>query len=260
MRMIDATLVRGHFLTLALRSLGNRIAALLLFASALLLVAAALRLVAFHDGHVESEALFRIGGYPLVSAMLLLGWVLGRFPLVATLVLMAGIFSHDRAQGYTRLYAARPVSLISVYGTRFLLLAALAFVLSALVMPAFDLLLLGRWAGGGTLVLTLAYIVVFGGLTAFLSLWTRADAWIALLLAILAIGWHTLRSADLLTSAPPAAREAVTLMLPPHGALFALESAFAGMAPIPWDAFLYAASYGIVLLAITALLLGRKEI
>jgi hypothetical protein len=258
--MSDAGTVRAHFLTLALRSLRTRIIALIGFVIALLLVAAALRAVALHEGHVEPDALFRLGGYPLVSFMLLLGWVLGRFPLIAILVLLSGFFSQDRAAGHARLYAARPVSLTWIYGARFIMLAGIAFLLSAIVMPVFDLLLLGRWAGAGTLVLITAYIIVFGGLTAFLSLWTRADAWVALLLAILAIGWHTLRSADLLDTAPAAAREAITLALPPHAALFALEGAFGQLAPIPWDAFALAAGYGIMLLGITALVLERREI
>ena len=43
--------------------------------------------------------------------ILLIGWLVGRFPMIAALVLMQGAFSSDRAAGYARLYAVRPRSL-----------------------------------------------------------------------------------------------------------------------------------------------------
>src|SRR5207302_3939537 len=134
------------------------------------------------------------------------GWMLGRFPLIATLVLMSGIISDDRAAGYTRLYASRPTTLLHVYGARFVALAAVAFVISAVLMPGFDLLMLGTWAGPATLVLIIAYVFVYGGLTLLLSVWTRGDAWIALLIACIALVWDALRRADLLSGAPPGTR------------------------------------------------------
>ncbi|MGH7551450.1 MAG: hypothetical protein ACREMQ_00305 [Longimicrobiales bacterium] len=248
-------------IALSLRALRRRILILLAFTAAFLVAALAARVVTgAHDGHVELDRIFQIGGAPLASAFLLLGWVIGRFPLVAVLVLMAGIFSHDRADGTARLYFARPVSPIAVYGSRFTVLALLAFAISALLMPAFDVILLGQWAGPNTLVLIASYIIAYGGLVAFLSLWTRADSWIALIMGIFAIAWHALRVAGVLEGAAPGVREIVSLILPPHGALFAIETAFAQMLPIPWEAVLVVGLYGTVLLLITALFVGQREI
>lgn len=245
---------------LALRSLRRRLALLLAFAGVFMLAAVTVRAVAAHEGHVEPDALFQLGGYPLVSAILLLGWTLGRFPVIAILVLAAGVFSADLHSGQVRLLAARPASLARIYGARLLTHAALAFLLSAILMPAFDVLLLGQWAGPGTLVLIAAYVIAYGGLVAFLSVLTRADAWIALALALLSIVWATLLSSGFMTGAPALARDVITFLLPPQGAFFRLEGAFAGLEPIPWAAFAYAAGYGLLFLALSGVLIARREI
>jgi hypothetical protein len=249
-----------HLAGLTVRSHRRRILGLVAFVAIALAAASAARiLVADEHGHVNADQLFLLGGYPAVSALLLLGWLLGRFPLIATLVLMAGLVSHDHAEGYARLYAVRPLSPVRVYGTRFVVLGGLAFAVSAVLLPAFDLLLLGTWAGPATLVLILANVLVFGALTAFLSVWTRGDAWIALLLGLAALVWQALRDAGRL-AVPPGVRDVVSFILPPQAALFRLEEAFGDVAPIPWDAFVYAAGYGLVLLVIAALALRRREL
>src|SRR6185436_1858694 len=81
---------------------GRRIGALIGFAILCVLAALAARLTVGEQGHVEVGELFLVGGYPLVSALLLIGWMLGRFPVIATLVLLAGVFSADRTDGYAR--------------------------------------------------------------------------------------------------------------------------------------------------------------
>ena len=246
---------------LAFRALRRRIVLLLVFGSVFIVAAAAARLVTgSHEGHLELDRLFEIGGAPLASALLLLGWVIGRFPLIATLALLAGVFSHDQAHGYSRLYAARPVWWPGVYAARIAVLSALAFAFSAVLMPAFDLILLGDWAGRNTLVLIAAYVVTYGSLTALLSAWTRADAWVALAIAVLAIAWHALRTAGALDGTPPGVREAVTLVLPPQGALVAIEAAYAQQLPIPWPAFLHVSIYGALLLVLAGTSIGTREI
>lgn len=238
----------------------KRILALIAFAALFLAAGAAARLlVADEHGHVDADQLFMVGGYPLVSALLLMGWLLGRFPLIATLVLMAGIVAEDRAVGHARLFAVRPVSPVKLYGTRFLALAGAAFAISAVLLPTFDLLLLGTWAGPATLVLIFANVVLFGGLTALLSVWTRGDAWGTLLLALGALVWDALRRAGALP-VPPGVRDFVGFVLPPQAALFRLEEAFGSIQPIPWDAFLYVIGYGGVMLALAALSIRRREI
>lgn len=246
--------------SLSIRSLRGRILLLLAFGAALLLLAVALRAVGGHDGHVDPDALFRIGGFPLVSIVLLAGYVLGRFPIIATLVMVAGLVSSDLAAGHTRLYAARPVSLLRLYGARLALRCGIAFLISALLLPAFDLILLGNWAGPRTFALIAAYVVAFGGLTAFLSVWFRADAWIAGLLAIVAIAWHALRSAFVAGMGPPFVRDSITMLLPPHGAMTQLERAFSALAPVPWIAFAYAVAYGMFWVLLGGLAIGRRQL
>lgn len=238
----------------------RRILGLVIFGAIFLVGGLAARtLAADPHGHPDPDRLFLIGGYPLVSSLLLMGWLLGRYPLIAVLVLVAGVVSHDRDEGHARLYRVRPISPIRVYGTRFLALAGVALLLSATLMPTFDLVMLGTWAGPATWVLALAYILVYGGLTALLSVWTRADAWIALGIGLVAMIWHALQGAEALP-VPPGARDFIALLLPPHGALLRLEEAFAGVQPIPWDAFAFAAGYGLLALLLAGIALTRREI
>jgi hypothetical protein len=237
----------------------RRILALLVTAALFLAAGATAAALGRQDGHVEFDRLFQIGGYPLISGMLLAGWLIGRFPLVATLVLMAGVVAADREDSRGRLLAVRPAPAAVMYGARFLVLAAAAFLLSAVLLPAFDLIMLGEWAGPATLVLILAHVLVWGGLTALLSVPTGLDAWVALMLALLALVWTSLATAGMLPLAPPIA-DAVAFVLPPQASLFALEGAFADLQPIPWNAFAFAAGYGLVALLLAALLLARREL
>lgn len=244
---------------LTARERAGRLAALAAFA-ALFLIAAGIAALIARDaaGHVNTDRLFRIGGLPLTSGLLFFGWVLGRFPLIAVLVLMAGIVSRDREEKYLRLYAVRPISPLAVYGIRWLSLALLAFALSAVLLPLFDVIMLGEWAGPATFVLIAAYIAVYGGLTALLSVWTRGDVWIALLLAVAAMVWHALLEAGTITIVPVVA-EFVSFVLPPRAAIFALEGAFGDIEPIPWGAFAYAIGYGAVMLLLAGVSLAWRE-
>lgn len=253
--------VRAAFRLAGLELLARRrrILALLAFAALFLAAAATAAALGRESGHVEMDALYQLGGYPLISGLLLVGWLIGRFPLIATLVLMSGIVASDRESGDARLLAVRPISPLLVYGARFAVLAGLAFALSALLMPLFDLIMIGRWGGGATLVLILAHLLVWGGLTALLSTLTSLDAWLALLLGIVAMVWAALAGAGMTPLAPPIA-EALAFILPPVQKLFTLEAAFAGVQAIPWSAFWFCAGYGAVMLIGAAGLLRRREI
>lgn len=225
------------------------------------LMAALLASLFLRDEHgdVHIDSLFVVGGYPAASGLLLIGWLIGRLPLIALLVLMTGVISDDRANGVARLVAVRPVSPVLVYGVRIALLGAIAFLVSALVMPLFDVLMLGEWAGPATLVLIAAYVVAYGGLIAFLSTWTRGDAWLALLLAIVALVWAAFDRAAVIPVAPVLG-DIIGFLLPPQPALFQLEGAFAQIEPIPWDAFAYCVGYGVFFLILAGLSLRQREI
>jgi hypothetical protein len=245
---------------LAVRSRRRRLLALVAFAALFLAAALTGRFIATgKEGGVEMGQLFLVGGYPLVSALLLLGWVLGRFPLIATLVLLAGLVSDDRRDGFLRTYAVRPTSLVRVYGTRWLLFAGLAFLLSIALMPLFDLIMLGKVAGFAYVPLILAYVIAYGGLTALLSVWFRGDAWIALLVAIFALVWNALLTTGTLAGAPPGVTQVITFLVPPQSQFLRLEGAFANIQPIPWDAFFLISAYGALALVAAAASLSLRE-
>lgn len=244
---------------LDLLSRRRRILALLAFAALFMAAAATAAALAGHGDHVEMDTLYQLGGYPLVSGLLLTGWLIGRFPLAATLVLMAGVVAGDRAAGHARILAVRPVPPVLVYGARFVVLAGLAFAISAVLLPLFDLVMLGQWGGLATLILILAHVLVWGGLTALLSTFTSLDAWLTVLLALTAMVWSSLAGAGMTPLAPPIV-DLLTFILPPVDRLFALESAFASVEPIPWDAFWFCAGYGAVTIIAAGLAVRAREI
>jgi ABC-type transport system involved in multi-copper enzyme maturation permease subunit len=247
---------------LFLRSRQRRILGLIAFAMLFLLSAAAARMLVggTEHGQVEMGNLYMVGGYPLVSALLLLGWLIGRYALVAILVMMSGIVSADRRDGTMRLYAARPVSLSRLYLQRFGVAAGVAFVLSAILMPAFDFLLLARWGGPNTLVLITAYILVYGSLTFLLSVWTRGEVWIAMMLAIVAMLWDAVMRAGKLGNSIPGIREVVTMVLPPQSALFKIETAFGAETAMPWDSFAFVVVYSAILIGAALVSMRIREV
>lgn len=249
------------FLTLSLRTRAGRILGLGTFGLLFLAAGATARvLTGSAHGHVELERLFELGGTTLVSALLLLGWLIGRFPMIATLVLMSGVFSDDRGRGHARLYAVRPRSVLVLYGARMLMFALIAFAMSVLLIPAFDLLILNEWSGAGVFALIAAQVLIYASLTALLSVATRADAWVALFLGLLATVWYALRRMDFLQTAAPMIRETVSVLLPPQGALLRVEGAFATAQPVPGDAMLYIAIYALLVLILAGAALARREI
>lgn len=239
----------------------RRIAALLAF-GVLYLVSALIvhKLGVGEHGQVEPDKLLQVGGFTLVSAFLVLGWSIGRFPLIIVLVLVAGLFSNDAAAGYSRLYVAARVRLVALYGLRLALLMLLALALSVMVLPVFDYIILGKPSGAQFYVLVVAYILVFGSLTALFSLFTRADAWAAMFVWIAGMIWHAMLRGGMLDHIPQMILQAVSVVLPPQGALNSIEDAFGNAQSIPWGAFLYVCMYAALILLVAGLALSRKEI
>lgn len=246
---------------MSVRMSPGSIAGLTVFAALFLLSALAARtLSGTEHGQVEIGNLYLVGGYPLVSALLLLGWLIGRYALIATLAMTAGLVSTDRANGTLRLFAVRPASLTRLYALKFLVAATLAFVLSAVLMPAFDLILLGRWAGPNTFVLIASYVLVYGSLTFLLSVWTRGEVWITIMLAIAAMLWDAVLRAGKLAEAAPGVREVITVLLPPQSALFKLETAFGAESALPWDSFGFVLAYSAILIVAALVSLRLREL
>ncbi|MEO5511318.1 MAG: hypothetical protein ABIV28_06200 [Longimicrobiales bacterium] len=239
----------------------RRIAALLLFGLLYLIGALTVRAVGIGEhGQVEPDALQNFGGYPLVSAFLLLGWSIGRYPLVIILVLVGGLFSTDAYAGYARLYAATRVRLITLYGFRLALLMVVAFVMSSVLLPIFDFIILGKLSSPQLLVLVGCYILVFGSITALFSVFTRADAWCTLFAWITAMIWAALGRGGFVTNVPDAVVQGITVVLPPQHALNAIEDAFGNVMPTPWGAVLYVCMYAALMLLVSGYLLSRREI
>ncbi len=245
---------------LDLQARRRRIALLVAFAFVFFAAAVVARVAAGQEGHVEFDRLFQIGGYPLISGMLLIGWMLGRFGMIAAFVMLAGVCSSDRADGTARLLHARPGSAVGVYLARFAARALVAFAVAALLMPLFDLVMLGRWAGPSTFVLIGTYVLLFGALTFLLSVWTRADAWIAVLLSMVAMVWYSLRRGDLLAGTAPGLREIITVLLPPHGAILEIEQAYAQELVLPWNAVSIVLIYAALALLLGCVGLTRREV
>jgi hypothetical protein len=239
----------------------RRIAALVLFGALYLVGAIVLRTIGTGDhGIVDADKLMQVGGYSLLSAFLLTGWSIGRYPLVIVMVLLAGIVSSDIKSGYARVYAATRVRLIALYASRLAMLLLLSFLLSAILLPAFDFIILGKLSGPQVYVLIAAYILVFGCLTALFSVLTRADAWITLFVWIAGMIWHGMLRGGMLNRVPSLIAQLVSVLLPPLGALNTIENAFANDMTIPWGAFLYVAMYSLLVLLLAGLALSRREI
>jgi hypothetical protein len=186
--------------------------------------------------------------------------VVGRFPAIAALVLMAGVYSEARHTGLARLLEvrARPPLLLLALRTTLALLLALA--LSLLVLITFDVVMLGRAPGPQLGALVLAHVLTYGAVTALLSTMTRGDGWAAAFVIILAMIWQALLRSGVLATSPPGIREVVTVVLPPQGALLQLENAFAGDLAVPWHALLYAALYAALALLLAGVVARRREI
>src|SRR6185503_10019260 len=151
-------------------------------------------------------------------------------------------------------------SFLRVYGTRALAYLAVAFLLSAVLLPLFDVIMLGKWAGPATFIVIVCYVLVYAALTTLLSLFFRNEAWIALVIALAALIWDALRRAHKLDQAPRGVAEVVAFILPPQGPLFRVEGAFAAVQPIPWSDVGYIVGYALVLFLAAAVLVVDREI
>lgn len=222
---------------------------------ALLLVVAA-ALYALEPGfHQHDEfSLDAVGLGPLgISA------TLSYFAAIAMIVLLGGSLSTDRREGYSRLFFAHPTSPLGFYGLRW----GVAYVISltgALLFLVFGQVIAwgtmyGGWRG---LLLPALSALVYGGLMAILSVvMTRGETWIAALLLFVPIFTPQLL-AVMLGPLDPRLRQALLSILPPQGALARVWDSLLIGAPA-WGAALFAAGYGILLLAAAVVILRLRE-
>lgn len=180
------------------------------------------------------------------------------FAALTMIILLGGQISRDRQMGYTRLLFATPVSPVTYYGLRLAIAYIVAMVGSVLFLAIGQMIAWGTtprgWMG---LLLPMLTALVYGGLVTFLSVvMPRGDALMAFIFFLPTFLPGLLDIA--LSNASLPVRQAVLLILPPHGAVARVwEGLLDGR--IAWIPAAYVAAYGLVLLAIAAVILRMRE-
>lgn len=206
-----------------------------------------------HAGEAVPEE-FRLDlGYQGLSATLsnYAGW--------SMLVLLGGFISHDRRQGYYRLYFSHPTRPLAFYGLRWLLGLAVAVLAAAVFLVVGQWVAWGRFEGGWAgLYLAFLSALGYGGLLAFLSVaLPRGDAWVAVVLFAFNYFWGMVLSMGV-QGLPPLLNDVVSLLLPPQLALSDVYDALLRY-EIAWGASAYVAGYGIFWLLVAGLLLKLRD-
>ena len=183
---------------------------------------------------------------------------LAYFAGLSMIVLLAGLVSGDRREGYTRLFFAHSTSPLAYYGLRWGIAYLIALTGATLFLVFGQIIAWGGVLGGwGGLLLPALSALIYGGLMAFFSVaLPRGDAWIVFLLflptffpQILSLG---------LANASPALRQTALMILPPHGAL---QDVWEGLliGSTAWWGVVTAAGYGALLLLAAGLILKLRE-
>lgn len=175
------------------------------------------------------------------------------------LVMLGGFISHDRRQGYYRMYFSHPTRPLAFYGLRWVLALAMVMVACVLWLVISQVVAWGQFEGGwrGMYIAFLA-AVAFGGLIAFLSVaLPRGDGWAALVLAVFNYFWFYVASLGA-RPLPKPLNDAVSLVLPPQ---FALSDVYDGLlrGQIAWGPSAFIAGYGVFWLLVAGLLLKLRD-
>lgn len=181
------------------------------------------------------------------------------FAALTMIILLGGQISRDRQMGYSRLIFATPVSPVSYYGLRLAIAFMVAMIGSVLFLAIGQVIAWGIFPSGWSgLLLPMLTALVYGGLVTFLSaVMPRGDALVAFIFFLPTFLPGILDIA--LTNASLPVRQAVLLILPPHGAVARVwEGLVDGR--IAWIPAGYAAAYGLVLLAAAAVVLRTREL
>lgn len=183
---------------------------------------------------------------------------LSYFAGLSMIILLAGFVSTDRREGYTRIYFSHPTRPLAFYGLRWLVALALTMLAVTLFLILGQMVAWGEIRGGWSgLLLALVSAVIYGGLMAFLSsVLPRGDGLVGFLL-ILPTFVPQLLSLGL-ASLPQGLRQAVLLVLPPHGALQVLWQGLVE-GRVMWFAALFALGYGLVWMLAGAAVLRARD-
>lgn len=178
---------------------------------------------------------------------------------VSMLVLLGGFISHDRRQGYYRMYFAHPTRPIVFYGVRWGLALLLAMAAATAFLVIGQLAAWGHFEGGWRgLYLALLAAIAYGGMIAFLSVaLNRGDAWVALVLFLFNYFWLYAISLGV-QPLPRRVNDVISILLPPQ---LALSDVYDGLirGEIVWGASAFAAGYGVFWLLMAALLLRLRD-
>lgn len=183
---------------------------------------------------------------------------LSYFAGLAMIVLLAGFVSRDVREGHTRLFFAHPTSPLTFYATRWALAYVLTIIGATLFLVLGQVIAWGEFLGGWSgLILPAVSALIYGGLIAFFSvLLPRGDTWVVFLLFLPTFFPQLLTMG--LAPLSPTVRDAILLLMPPHGALQEIwDGLLSGS--VAWGAVAFAAAYGAVLLGAAGLILTLKE-
>ncbi len=189
-----------------------------------------------------------------------LSYTLANLGGLTLLILLAGFIATDRRRGYYRLFFSHPTSPLVFYGVRWALALGVALGVVVLFWVFGQLAAWGELRVGAAFLLhALLFMVVYGGLMAFVSaLLPRGDALLvgAVYLATEIWLWLVVRlGADPFT---PAVRRLIAFVLPPHLALTDVYSALAAN-HVAWGAVVFALGYGVFWIGLAGLLLRTRE-
>ena len=183
---------------------------------------------------------------------------LANYAGLSMLVLLGGFVSHDRRQGYYRLYFSHPTSPIAFYGLRWALGLAAAMLAAAILLVVGQWIAWGRFEGGWSgLYLAFLAALAYGGMIAFLSVaLPRGDAWVALVLFVFNYFW--LQAVALGVEGPALLNDLVSVLLPPQ---LALSDVYDGLLrfEVAWGASAFAAGYGVFWPLVAGLLLKLRD-
>lgn len=206
-----------------------------------------------HAGEAASEEFsLQLGPLGLATSM-------SNLAGLSMLVLLGGFISHDRRQGYYRMYFAHPTRPLAFYGLRWVLALAVVMVAVAAWLVVSQVIAWGQFEGGWRgLYLAFLAAVSYGGMLAFLSvLLPRGDTWVALVLALFNYFWLYTLSLGM-RPLPRLLNDAVSVLLPPQ---LALMDVYDGLlrSEVAWGASAFAAGYGVFWLLVAALLLKLRD-
>lgn len=206
-----------------------------------------------HAGEGASEEFqLQLGAFGLAGTMANLAGM-------CMLVLLGGFVSHDRREGYYRLYFSHPTRPLAFYALRWGLALAITLLATAAWLVVSQLVAWGHFEGGWRgLYLAFLAAVAYGGMVAFLSVaLPRGDTWVALVLALFNYFWYEVVSYGV-RPLPRPLSDIVSVVLPPQ---FALFDVYDGLlrSEVAWGASAFAAGYGVFWLLVASLLLKLRD-